>query len=82
VFSTLHSYCRCPWLSINLFSVKGNQLVFLPTMTETWCTCRFRPCRNAAKPQRPCRTVALGSQHRTTQKNVLTEFDNVTSIIT
>jgi hypothetical protein len=62
VFSTLHSYCWCPWLSINFFSVKGNQLVFLPTVTETWCTCRFRPCWNVAKPQRPCRTVALGSQ--------------------
>jgi hypothetical protein len=63
VFSTLHSYWQCPWLSINFVSVKGNHLVFLPTVIEAWCTCRFRLCRNAAKPQRPCQTVAFGSQH-------------------
>jgi hypothetical protein len=63
VFATLHSYCQCPWLSISFFSVKGNHLAFLPTVIETWCTCRFQPCRNAAKPQRPCQTVAFGSQH-------------------
>jgi hypothetical protein len=61
VFATLHSYCQCPWLSINFFSVKGNHLVFLPTVTETWCTCGFWPCWNAAKPQWPCQTVDFGS---------------------
>jgi hypothetical protein len=50
VLATLHSYCQCPWLSRNFFSVKGNHLVFLPTVIEIWCTCRFWPCRNAAKP--------------------------------
>jgi hypothetical protein len=63
VFAILYFYCQCPWLSINFFSVKGNHLVFLPTMIETWCTCSFQPCRNAAKPQQPCQTVASGSQH-------------------
>jgi hypothetical protein len=48
VFVTLHSYCQCLWLSINFFLVKGNHLAFLPTMIEAWCTCRFRPCWNAA----------------------------------
>jgi hypothetical protein len=32
-------------------------------MIETWCICRFWLCQNAAKPQRPCQTVAFGSQH-------------------
>jgi hypothetical protein len=60
VFDTLHSYCQCPWLSrIYFFLVKENHLTLLPTMIETWCTCRCRPCWNAAKPQRPCHTVAL-----------------------
>jgi hypothetical protein len=31
-------------------------------MIETWCTCRFWPCQNVAKPQWPCQTVAFGSQ--------------------
>jgi hypothetical protein len=56
VFCTLHFYCQCPWLNINFFLVKGNHLAFFPTMIEAWCTCRFQPCRNAAKPQRPCQT--------------------------
>jgi hypothetical protein len=32
---------------------QGNNLAFLPTVIEAWCTCRFQPCRNAAKPQWP-----------------------------
>jgi hypothetical protein len=32
VFATLHSYCQCPWPSINCFLVKGNHLAFLPTL--------------------------------------------------
>jgi hypothetical protein len=63
VLATLHSYCQCPWLSINFFLVKGNHLVFLPTMIETWCTCRFQPCWNATQPQRPCQIVDHVSQH-------------------
>jgi hypothetical protein len=63
IFASLYCHCQCPWLSINFFSVKGNHLAFLPTVIETWCTCRFQPCRNAAKPQQPCQTVAFGSQH-------------------
>jgi hypothetical protein len=62
VFAILYFYCQCPWLSIKFFSVKGNHLAFLPTVIEKWCTCRFQPCQNAAKPQRPCQTVVFGSQ--------------------
>jgi hypothetical protein len=32
-------------------------------MIEAWCICRFWLCWNAAKPQRSCQSVALGSQH-------------------
>jgi hypothetical protein len=62
VFASLYFHCQCPWLSINFFPVKGNHLAFLPTMIETWCTCRFWPCQNDTKPQWPCQTVAFGSQ--------------------
>jgi hypothetical protein len=63
VFAILYFYCQCPWLSINFFSDKGNCLASLPTVIEAWCICKFWPCWNAAKPQRPCQTVAFGSQH-------------------
>jgi hypothetical protein len=72
-----HFYCQCPWLSINFFSVKWNHLVFLPTMIETWHTCRFRPCHNAAKPQWPCQTVAFDSQHSTILFWLLYFYNNI-----
>jgi predicted transglutaminase-like protease len=54
--------------------------VFLPTVIEAWCTCRFWPCRNAAKPQQLCQTVAFGSQHHT-ECNIYYDFF-IFSIIT
>jgi hypothetical protein len=62
VFAILYFYCQYPWLRINFFLVKENHLALLPTAIETWCTGRFRPCQNAAKPQWPYQSVAFGSQ--------------------